>query len=139
MLAGWSSRFEKALIEAMLGRLGIAPRQESREIAAALIRALATKAQPIDRIFFDWRGGLDPGVERYPADEFRELASWLSGHEQGKTHPYWSDDPPSSMLIDEIETIWSAIAERDDSQPLNHKVNAIRRMGEAHKKDAASS
>src|SRR5258708_34013267 len=103
MLAGWSSRFEKALIEAMLGRLGIAPRQESREIAAALIRALATKAQPIDRIFFDWRGGLVPGVERYPADEFRALARRLAAPEKVKTHPYCSDEPAASMLSDEYD------------------------------------
>ena len=33
---------------------------------------------------------------------------------------------PQSMLIDEVETIWSAIAERDDWQPLQDKVAAIR-------------
>ena len=35
------------------------------------------------------------------------------------------------MLIDEVEAIWSAIAERDDWQPFEDKVRAIRRMGEA--------
>ena len=35
------------------------------------------------------------------------------------------------MHIDEVEAIWSAIAERDDWQPFNNKVKAIRRMGDA--------
>ena len=35
------------------------------------------------------------------------------------------------MLIDEVEAIWSAIAERDDWSLLNDKVASIRRMGEA--------
>jgi hypothetical protein len=35
------------------------------------------------------------------------------------------------MLIDEVETIWAAIAERDDWQPLANKITAVRRMGEA--------
>ena len=35
------------------------------------------------------------------------------------------------MLIDEVETIWSAIAERDDWVPLHAKLAALRRMGEA--------
>ena len=35
------------------------------------------------------------------------------------------------MLIDEVETIWSAIDERDDWTPLEEKVSRIRRMGEA--------
>jgi hypothetical protein len=36
------------------------------------------------------------------------------------------------MLIDEVEAIWAAIAERDDWAPLHAKLAAIRRMGEAH-------
>jgi len=35
------------------------------------------------------------------------------------------------MLIDEVETIWSAIAEHDDWQPLELKINAMRQLGEA--------
>jgi len=35
------------------------------------------------------------------------------------------------MLIDEVEAIWAAIAQRDDWSPLETKVAAIRRMGEA--------
>jgi hypothetical protein len=131
MLAGWSGRFEQALVEAMLRRLGIAPGPNDREIAAALIKALASRAQPIDRIFFDWRGGRDPGTELYPGEEFRALAKLLDGRERPQSHPYWSDEGPCSMHIDEVESIWSAIAERDDWRPFEDKVRAIRRMGEA--------
>ena len=136
MLGGWSGRFEEALSRAMLRRLGVAPGKNDRELAGALIRALATRAQPIDRIFFDWRGGHDPGVDLYPADKFRELAKPLEGREQPKTHPYWSDEEPCSMHIDELEGIWSAIDERDDWQPFDNKVKAIRTMGDALRQDA---
>ena len=44
---------------------------------------------------------------------------------------YWEDEPVQSMLIDEVETIWSAIDERDDWQPLQDKIVAIRRLGDA--------
>jgi serine/tyrosine/threonine adenylyltransferase len=136
MLAQWSGRFDQALVEAMRRRLGIAPGANDREIAAALIRALATQVQTIDRTFFDWRGGHDPGFQRYPAQEFRELASMLEGRQSPKTHAYWSDPEPGSMHIDEVEAIWSAIAESDDWQPFDNKVKAIRRMGEAMGQDA---
>ena len=139
LLEGWSGRFEKALTEAMLRRLGIAPNKTDRKIAGALIRALATRFRQIDRIFFDWRGGHDPGPELYPGNEFRELASLLEGRERPKTHIYWKDEVPCSMHIDEVERIWSAIAERDDWQPVNNKVKAIRRMGEALEQDAPAS
>ena len=35
------------------------------------------------------------------------------------------------MLIDEVEAIWSAIAEKDDWAPFEAKIEAIRRMAEA--------
>jgi hypothetical protein len=50
----------------------------------------------------------------------------------GSDHPYWNEGAPQSMLIDEVETIWSAIDERDDWAPLMEKVDALRRMGKAH-------
>ena len=136
MLASWSSRFEQSLTEAMVRRLGIAAGENDRGIASALIRALASKAQTIDRIFFDWRGGRDAGVELYPTDEFRELSKLLEGRERPQSHPYWSDAAPCSMHIDEVEAIWSAIATSDDWQPFNNKVKAIRRMGGAMEQDA---
>ncbi|HEX8839704.1 MAG TPA: YdiU family protein [Sphingomicrobium sp.] len=139
LLGGWSDRFEQAMVDAMLRRLGIAQGDNDREITAALIRALATRTQPIDRIFFDWRGGRDPGSQRYPQEQFRNLASLLQGREQPKLHDYWSDPEPCSMHIDEVEAIWSAIAERDDWQPFDNKVKAIRRMGEAMGQDARQS
>ena len=139
MLAGWSGRFAQSLVEAMLQRLGIGRGENDREIARALIRSLATRARPIDQIFFDWRGGHDPGTKLYPADEFRELARLLKGREQPKSHAYWSDGPVCSMHIEEVEAIWSAIAEGDDWQPFNNKVKAIRLMGEAFRQDAPAS
>jgi hypothetical protein len=35
------------------------------------------------------------------------------------------------MLIEEVEEIWSAIAERDDWRPLEAKIEAVRDMGRA--------
>jgi hypothetical protein len=43
------------------------------------------------------------------------------------------------MHIDEVEAIWSAISERDDWQPFDDKVNAIRTMGEAMRDDAPAT
>jgi uncharacterized protein YdiU (UPF0061 family) len=139
ILEGWSERFEQKLVEAMLRRLGVARGSDDRAIAAALISALATREATIDRIFFDWRGGRDPGAERYPSDVFRALAQALEGREMRQSHPYWSGPGPCSMHIDEVEAIWSAIAERDDWQPFNDKVTAVRHMGEAMEQDAPAA
>jgi len=134
-MAEWSSRFEDALVNRMSWRLGVAP---DREVVAALIRAVASKEAEIDRVFFDWRGGRDPGADRYPSEPFRALAALLRGRERPRSH-YWLDSEPCSMHIDEVEAIWSAIAEHDDWQPFDDKVRAIRRMGEAMVQDAVTA
>jgi hypothetical protein len=43
------------------------------------------------------------------------------------------------MHIEEVEAIWSAIAEHDDWGPLEAKVAAVRRMGEAMSTDMAAT
>jgi uncharacterized protein YdiU (UPF0061 family) len=131
ILTGWSERFDDALVAALIGRLGIARGNDDRSIAGALVRALASRAKSIDCLFFDWRGGHDPGAELYPGAEFRGLAALLKGRERPRQHPYWSDPAPCSLHIDEVEAIWDSIAASDDWQPFDNKVKAIRRMGEA--------
>ena len=138
-LADWGDRFQDALVGALLKRLGVEPgnSEKDRTLAAALVRALQSREATIDRIFFDWRGGRGPGEDQYPSEPFRALAAALKGRERCITHPYWSDDEPCSMHIDEVEAIWSAIAERDDWDPFEAKVAAVRRMGEAMAADNA--
>ena len=133
MLAGWFDAFERELVAALLRRLDVDSRDEQadRELARALIAALETREVTIDRLFHDWRGGRDLGADRYASEPFRALARALKGRARESVHPYWSGGEPCSMHIDEVEAIWAAIAERDDWQPLDDKVRAIRRMGEA--------
>ena len=122
-----------ALVKALLWRLGVEERdrQSDRDVAAALLKALQSREEQIDRIFFDWRGGRDPGPTRYPSEAFRSLGGLLEGRAREPHHPYWSSAGPCSMHIEEVESIWSAIADNDDWKPFEAKVAAIRVMGEA--------
>ena len=140
LLASWPNRFQLALSERMLARLGIAPSGEAgdRPLVSAMIAALRTGTVGIDRFFFDWRGGRIPTDEIYRTDEFAELASRLAGRQRLLTHPYWSDEGPCSMHIDEVESIWAAIADRDDWTLFDSKIEAVRRMGDAMTSDGAA-
>jgi len=133
LLASWPGRFEAALVERILARLGIdlAGDAENRTLTSAAIKALRSRIVGIDRFFFDWRGGRIPGDAVYAAGEFDDLRAGLEGRERTLSHPYWSDPAPCSMLIDEVEAIWSAIADHDDWSPFESKIDAIRRFGEA--------
>jgi hypothetical protein len=93
-------------------------------------RILRETQIPVDRFLFDSFGGRIP--ESY-GDAFAELRDELAPFvpRKDRSHPYWSDAGPCSMLIDEVEAIWAAIDADDDWTPLDDKIAAIRRMGEA--------
>jgi len=144
-----------------LGQLGVALRRvcEAEPLVAAFNRFGDCYARSLTRRFC-WRLGVEShGLEADSAligaaeqhmregetgpDDFffdhrrgraatGALAEALMGYQAlSGDHPYWSDPAPQLMLIDEVESIWSAIAERDDWQPLHAKIAAVRRMGEA--------
>jgi protein adenylyltransferase len=138
LLTAWPGRFQAALSERMIARLGVVPRGEGddRPLVSAMIAALRSRSVGIDRFFFDWRGGRVPADETYGAEEIDELRTLLDGRQRDLAHPYWSDPMPCSMLIDEVESIWAAIAEHDDWSPFESKIEAIRRMAEAMSTDA---
>ncbi len=137
LLATWPERFEAALFERLLARLGVARSgAEDRALASALLAALRSRRVGIDRFFFDWRGGRIPAAIEYQDSAFDPLRAALAGRQVEVSHPYWSDPTPCAMLIDEVEAIWTALAERDDWAPFERKLAAVRRMGEPMAADA---
>lgn len=139
-LETYPQRYRAALSAAMLGRLGVKRLDSERDeaLVAAIQRALVATQMDPDRFFFDWRGGVrraaSPADHHYSHDGFTDFLALIPDVATGTpTHPYWADDAPCTMLIDEVEALWAPIAERDDWAPLHAKVAAIRRMGEAHR------
>ncbi|SOB87590.1 Uncharacterized conserved protein YdiU, UPF0061 family [Sphingomonas guangdongensis] len=122
-------RYQAAVTDALLWRLGVVPRGDSqdRAVIQAVEQALRSTNGSIDRFFFDAFGGTLPAE-----DAFADARGALTGYAPRKPrdHDYWRGEP-CSLLIDEVEAIWSAIDERDDWVPLHAKVAAIRAMGAA--------
>ena len=130
--------FAEDLHGALLTRLGVQRRDQAsdRALSEAIMEALGESDVPIDRFFFDWRGGRLRSTDAEPTysgpvfDAFREnIANYppvtISQHE------YWSMSAPCSMHIDEVEQIWTQIDKNDDWGAFHQKIAAIRRMGEA--------
>ena len=106
-------------------RLGVASQGAERDAAlvAACEAAMRESDLEPEAFWLRHRGG---GNAAGP------LADALEGYQPAEQDaPYWSDAKPQSMLIDEVESIWSAIDQRDDWRPLHDKVAAIRRLGSA--------
>jgi len=107
-------------------RLGVKPRgdEEDAALVAACENSLRETGQQPDRFFHAHRGG------RIAEDGLGEILSRYQPVPE--EHDYWRDQAPQSMLIDEVESLWSAIDEHDDWQPLHDKIAALRRMSDAY-------
>ena len=131
--------FQGALVEQICARLGIKPRgtDDDIELLVAIETGLAARTVEIDRFFFDWRGGgrrgPSPADAAYEAETFAVFRAAIQAYEPAAAtdHPYWSDETPCSMHIDEVESIWKGIDESDDWSAFEAKIGAVRRMGEA--------
>lgn len=107
-------------------RLGIESKglEDDSRLVGLCEASMSESGEQPDAFFHRLRGG------RNGEGELDEL---LANYEPvAGAHDYWSEGAPETMLIEEVETIWSAIDERDDWQPLHDKVTRLRRMGEAH-------
>ncbi|HEX8307215.1 MAG TPA: YdiU family protein [Allosphingosinicella sp.] len=144
-LDAFPPEFQTRLVEAIFARLGIRPTRGESDPAllVALETALSAKTVTLDRFFFDWRGGRrrrpSPADNVYESDAFADLRHTVAHFEAqagALDHPYWSDEAPCSMHIDEVEAIWSGIDQSDDWSAFNEKIGAIRRMGEAMRASA---
>jgi uncharacterized protein YdiU (UPF0061 family) len=117
--------YQAAMMRRFCWRLGVASSGPERDLALieAAERTMREAQVSPDAFFFAHRGGRKASGP---------LADAIEGYEPlDSSHAYWADALPQSMLIDEVEAIWSAIAERDDWRPLADKIVAIRRLGEA--------
>ena len=118
--------YMEAIARRWCWRLGVEPRgiEADSVMVGVCEKAMRESAAQPDAFFFAHRGGR--GVEGELADALADYTPVTD------THAYWSDDAPQSMVIDEVEALWAHIDERDDWQPLIDKVEALRRMAEAH-------
>ncbi len=117
--------YHAAMARRFTWRLGVASRGPEADfgLIAAAQATMREKDIGPDAFFFDHRGGRNANGA---------LAAALAGYACVEDDDgYWSQPAPRTMLIDEVEAIWSAIADRDDWTPLSAKIDAVRAMGAA--------
>jgi len=134
--------FERRLVARFLARLGVASRgvDEDGALGTAAFRFLAESQVGYEQFFFDWYGGAasaaraaaSPVAERYAGEAFAAFRRRVDDHApvapERLATPYYQRSRPCTLLIDEIETIWDAIAARDDWSLFEAKLAAIAEM-----------
>ncbi|MVZ96432.1 YdiU family protein [Sphingorhabdus sp. IMCC26285] len=125
--------FQAAIITRFLWRLGVQSQgvERDRELVEAGERHMVRGKIPIDMFFHAFRGGRT-GMSAQTHEHGADFEALLGEYppQDNKAAAHWSESSPCSMLIEEVEQIWTAIAERDDWQPLHQKVESIRIMGQ---------
>ena len=121
-------------------------RTKDGELADKLFFFLKASGAPFEQVMFDWRGGLaqrakalaGPAAARfYQGEAFESLARALGEYEAAPSVArgrslFYGESVRSTLLYDDIEALWAAIAERDDWSAFEAKLAEIERVREAY-------
>ena len=126
----FSDLYHRALARRFCWRLGVES-QGHRDLAliGASERIMRSRGWSPSSFFHLMRGGSQFQQGNSDAELDEAFAGYVPSADND--HDYWNEDRGEDMLIDEVEAIWSPIAERDDWQPLAAKIAAVREMAQA--------
>jgi uncharacterized protein YdiU (UPF0061 family) len=127
--------YQQSVIRRFLWRLGVTSKGEDddKRLVEAAERAMVRDQIPIAAFFHGYRGGKTGAFATNETDQaaFEDiLGGYAPAH---ASDDYWLSNPVCAMLIDEVEMIWDAIAQKDDWQPLYQKLAHIQELGKALK------
>ena len=152
-LNGFWPAFQRAIWNATLRRLGLVScgEAEDSELVVRIFAFLAESQIGYEQFWFDWRGGVlsreragrSPVAPAYAIEAFEPVQAALAPYDAAPSvnlgHPYFARALPRTMLIDEMEALWTPIAESDDWTAFQHALGEIEEMREAYAGDAKSS
>ncbi|GBQ63215.1 hypothetical protein AA103196_0526 [Ameyamaea chiangmaiensis NBRC 103196] len=135
-LESFATTYQKQLNIQYLRRLGLQhqPDADVPEIATPITEFLSRARVGFENFFFDWYGGANstqramngPRASFYDRADFapvRALFDAFAGRQP--TQAYFERHDPVTMLIDQVEALWSPIAESDDWGPFHATLGNI--------------
>ena len=137
------------MVDEYFRRLGLTRSSgDDYEAVTAVLRWMTASRVPYEQFFFDWFCGRDsearakesPAAAFYKTEDFAPVRDWLMAARPAEptrlTHAYFAGQTLCAMLIDEVETIWSAIADHDDWSLFEERLARIEEMRTAYGFDA---
>jgi serine/tyrosine/threonine adenylyltransferase len=139
-LARFAAAYQQGLRQSMFGRLNLAAGNfdDDLRFLQGLFDWLTQSQAGWDQFFHDWHGGgasaerakASPQAGLYDDETFAPVRDGLEartpkGAADRVSHRYFQRPAPHTMLIDEVETLWAAIAERDDWSLFEAKLSQI--------------
>lgn len=147
-LEAFNEGFNRAYCHRTLVRLGLRCGQEAAdealaELVNAVYQFLHESQIGFDQFFFDWfageasaeRASRSPEAKKYAGESFAKLRRRFERCEpidrEALQHDYFQRERPCTLLIEEIESIWDAVAQDDDWSPFEAKLLEIEEMRSA--------
>lgn len=138
-LQRYENLYRAAFPRRVLGMLGLQTSggEADLELLKALFGWMGETRASWPRVFFDWFGGAagEGRPESSPLSKlYGELAfepvrqallRYTPDRPERLAHPYFQGRQPVSLLIDEVEALWTPIAESDDWGPFNQHMLRI--------------
>ena len=147
-LRAFTQAFNEAAAQKMRERFGLAKSEThvDDDLLLAAFGFLGQSQITFEQFFFDWYGGdasaaramKSPEASKYSGEAFdvfkKLIKDWPLEQRTmaALSDSYFSREKPSTLLIDEIEAIWSDIARKDDWTKFETKIEDLRAMGRAH-------
>ncbi len=136
-LERFDALYQAAVRRRVFWRLGINEGEVAEDTAlmATLGAHLREAGTSPDSFFFAHRGGRNPPSGALGT--LGALGALLATRqpsieaEAGASHPIWAKPAPPSLVLPEVERIWSAIDTNDNWEPLHTMVADIRALGAA--------
>lgn len=142
-LAQFMPAYQRGLRRGVFARLKLAPGDADDDLAFLqnLFDWLSQSQAGFDQFFHDWIGGdasamratQSPQAALYNDESFMAVRAGFEARTRSDlgallSQPLLQRPTPVSMVIDELERIWTAIAESDDWSPFEAKLADIREM-----------
>ncbi len=145
LLEEFSDDFSFEVHQRLLKRLNLHnPLQEpaaiqalNADLVADLFNYMTAEKVPFEQTFFDLNAGFNdkrlqrsPLRDSYQKESFAKLKSTLEcfeiADETRAQHPYFQQSKACALIIDELESLWQPIAEKDDWAAFERKLAEIR-------------
>lgn len=151
VLHQFGARFRDAFEAAAMRRLGLERGESEAEksLIAALWTFLLQSQAPFEQVLFDWHGGLasqeraagSPLAEQYASEAFRPVFAALEGFTSTADlgHAYFARRTPCTMLVDDVEAVWTPITEADDWSAFHAKLDEIALMAAGYGTSTAAA
>jgi uncharacterized protein YdiU (UPF0061 family) len=145
-LAPFWAQLHADFATAVVRRLGLQSRgpEADSTLGRTLYQFLADSQAPYEQVYFDWFTGpaasaaasSSPNAGFYTTAAFQAFSDALADYKPApnatRAHPYFEAATPCTLLIDEVEALWSPIADSDDWSMLQAKLDHIAQMADAY-------